>query len=126
MMLYRALIKTHHMTSRKKITAITKAAKKCNCAVYLKSGVHPPGVMVGECGGEQGELDLKEWVGSVKRLRYKDYKLLCSETVEQGRLLVKSGDVKEFHSMKALAHDLGECEILDWWSFHMGFTKGDG
>ena len=52
MMLYRALIKTHHMTSRKKITAITKAAKKCNCAVYLKSGGHPPGVMVGECGGE--------------------------------------------------------------------------
>lgn len=65
-MLYRALIKTHHMTSRKKITAILKAAKKYNCAVYLKTGAHPPGVMIGECDAEQGEQDLKEWVGSVK------------------------------------------------------------
>ena len=65
-MLYRALIKTHHMTSRKKITVILKAAKKYNCAVYLKTGAHPPGVMIGECDAEQGEQDLKEWVGSVK------------------------------------------------------------
>lgn len=65
MMLHRALLKTHHMTSRKKITAIIKAAKKCNCAVYLKTGV-PPGVMVGESDGDAGEQDLKEWVESVK------------------------------------------------------------
>lgn len=66
MMLYRALIKTHHMTSRKKITAITKAAKQYKCAVYLKTGMHPPGVMLGECDGEEGEEDLKAWVRSVK------------------------------------------------------------
>ncbi|CAF9942812.1 MAG: hypothetical protein ALECFALPRED_010084 [Alectoria fallacina] len=113
------------MTSRKKITAIIKAAKKCNCAIYLKTGMHPPGVMVGECDGDVGEQDLKEWVESVKRLRYKGYKLLCSESVEQGRLLVKNGDVKEFGSMKELAHDLAECGILDWWNTHMGFTKGE-
>ena len=66
MTLCRALIKSHHMTSRRKIAAITKAAKKCNCAVYLKTGMHPPGVMIGECDGERGEEDLKEWVASVK------------------------------------------------------------
>ena len=66
MMMYRALIKTHHMASRKKVTAITKAAKKYNCAVYLKTGMHPPGVMLGECDGEEGEEDLKSWVRSVK------------------------------------------------------------
>ena len=66
MTLYRALIKTHHMTSRKKITAIAKAAKKYNCAVYLKTGGHPPGVMIGECDGEEGESDLKGWIGSIK------------------------------------------------------------
>ena len=63
MMLYRALIKTHHMTSRKKIIAIAKAAKKHNCAVYLKTG-DSPGMMIGECDGE--EQDLKEWIRSVK------------------------------------------------------------
>ena len=62
----RALIKTHHMTSRKKIMAISKAAKQYNCAVYLKTGNHPPGVMIGECDGEDGEESLKEWVQSVK------------------------------------------------------------
>lgn len=61
-----------------------------------------------------------------QRLRYKDYKLLCAEAVEQGRLLVKTGDVKEFHSLRELAQDLAECEIVDWWNIHMGFTKGEG
>ena len=64
MVLYRALIKTHHIASRRKIMLITKAAKKFDCAVYLKTGA--PGVMIGECDGEQGEQDLKEWVGTVK------------------------------------------------------------
>ena len=45
--------------------------------------------------------------------------------MKQGRLLVKSGDVKEFDSMKTMALDLNECDILDWWSVHMGFTKSD-
>lgn len=62
-MLYRVLIKTHHMTSRKKINAITKAAKKYSCAVYLKTGAHPPGVMIAESGEEDG---VREWVASVK------------------------------------------------------------
>ena len=62
----RALIKTHHMTSRKKIIAISKAAKQYNCAVYLKTGIHTPGVMIGECDGEDGEESLKEWIRSVK------------------------------------------------------------
>ena len=64
MMLYRALIKTHHMTSRTKIRAVIQAAKKCHCAVYIKTGKHPPGVMIAEC--DQGEEYLKEWLGSVK------------------------------------------------------------
>ena len=51
------------MTSRKKITAITKAAKEYNCAVYLKTGAHPPGVMIAESDEEKG---VKEWVTSVK------------------------------------------------------------
>lgn len=65
MMLCRALIKTHHMTSRKKIMAITKAAKRYDCAVFIKTG-HPPGVMIGECDGAGGEERLKGWVWSVK------------------------------------------------------------
>ena len=50
------------MTSRKKIAAIIKAAKKYDCAVYLKTGA--PGMVIGECC--QGEESLREWVKTVK------------------------------------------------------------
>ena len=64
-MVFRALIRTHHMTSRKKIQAISKAAKKYDCALYIKTGAHPPGVMIAECeqGGTNG---LADWVSAVK------------------------------------------------------------
>lgn len=61
-MLYRALIKMHHITSRRKINAITKIAKRCECAVYLKIGI-PPGIMIAESEEEEG---VREWVASVK------------------------------------------------------------
>jgi hypothetical protein len=56
-----------------------------------------------------------------QNLRYKDYQFLRSESVEQGRLQVEPGKVKEFDSIKALAAELGECGILDWWNLSMGF-----
>jgi len=61
--LYRVLIKTHHMTSRKKILTITKAAKRLSCSVILKTG-GPPGIMLAE--GE-GALEWMEIV-RVRRL----------------------------------------------------------
>jgi len=59
--IWRALIKTHHMTSRKKIMTITKAAKRLECAVVLKTGP-PPGVMLVE-GMEEA---VEGWVSVVK------------------------------------------------------------
>ncbi|MDI1485021.1 MAG: hypothetical protein OHK93_000155 [Ramalina farinacea] len=121
-MLFRALIRTHHMTSRKKITAISKAAKKYECAVYLKTGAHPPGVMISECQVE-GMEGLAGWAAAVKRLRYKDYHHVRSEVVNDGQLSLPFGHVKEFETMKALAADLDECGVLEWWEEAMGFTR---
>lgn len=65
--IYRALIRTHHMTARKKIHDIGRAASKYDCSVYLKSGAHPPGVMIGEYEGDDEDAKgLREWVGSIK------------------------------------------------------------
>lgn len=61
MLIFRALIKTHHMTSRRKIQAITHSAKHKSCSVILKTG-KPPGVMIAE--GE--EVRVREWVADVK------------------------------------------------------------
>ncbi len=55
MPLIRALIKTHHMTSRAKIAAIAKSARRTRCAVLLKTGSRPPGVVVVEAEGQGRE-----------------------------------------------------------------------
>ena len=59
---FRALIKTHHMTSRKKIQTLSKAAKTHACSVVFKTG-RPPGVMIAEAADEGS---LTEWVDTVK------------------------------------------------------------
>ncbi|TVY22224.1 hypothetical protein LHYA1_G009055 [Lachnellula hyalina] len=56
MALRRILIKTHHMTSRKKIGIITRAAKRLDCSVLLKVGANP-GIML--CEGQENHAS--EW-----------------------------------------------------------------
>ncbi|KAL8800911.1 MAG: hypothetical protein Q9182_004835 [Xanthomendoza sp. 2 TL-2023] len=122
--LFRALIKTHHMTSRRKIQALTKSAKHNSVSVILKTG-KPPGVMIAEAANEDA---VKQWVESVKRSRYKDYRLLRLEAVTQGlgqgQLPVAPGNVQEVSSMKDLSAYLSRCEMLTWWTEHMGFARG--
>lgn len=121
-MLYRALIKTHHMTSRKKLQNLTKAAKTLSCSVVLKVG-RPPGVMLAEAEKQDA---VQAWVDVVKRLRYKDYRLLRLEEFgeDMGKLTLESGHVREYAEMKDLSAYLEECGIRDWWTEHMGFARG--
>ncbi|KAL8827427.1 MAG: hypothetical protein Q9170_007015 [Blastenia crenularia] len=119
MLSHRALIKTHHMTSRRKIQLLTKSAKLTSCSVLLKTG-KPPGVMIAE-GDEEG---VRSWVEGVKRLRYKDYRLLRLEAIEGKQLPIGPGSVLEINSMKELSAYLAECDLLNWWTEHMRFTSG--
>ncbi|TVY51819.1 hypothetical protein LCER1_G005721 [Lachnellula cervina] len=56
MALQRILIKTHHMTSRKKVAIITRATKRLDCSVLLKVGANP-GIML--CEGQENHAS--EW-----------------------------------------------------------------
>jgi hypothetical protein len=58
--IHRILVKTHHMTSRKKIFTLTQAAHNLQCSLLLKTGPHPPGIMLAE--GEQAD----DWLKVVK------------------------------------------------------------
>ncbi|CAL3962966.1 hypothetical protein PZA11_000028 [Diplocarpon coronariae] len=117
--LQRILIRTHHMTSRKKILTITKAAKRFSCAVVLKTG-GPPGVMLAEGEGAG------EWLEVVRKLRYKDYHLLRREDVKARGMAIEPGSVVELTTMKDLGAFLeGSREMHTWWRVHMGYTKGD-
>jgi hypothetical protein len=62
--LVNALIRTHHITSRKKIAKLTHAADIHNVLVLLHSG-KCPGIMYCE-GSEKG---VKSWVSLVQSLR---------------------------------------------------------
>jgi len=65
--IYRVLIKTHHMTSRKKILALTKAAKRLDCSVLIRTG-GPPGVMLAEGSGALEWLDVVRVILSPPRV----------------------------------------------------------
>ncbi|KAL2070494.1 hypothetical protein VTL71DRAFT_13520 [Oculimacula yallundae] len=97
------------MTSRKKIFALTKAAKNLSCSVILKTG-SPPGVMLAE-----GEL-AGDWLEVVRKLRYKDFRLMKKEVVQRRGLLVEPGHVRELSSVKDFGALLeGNGEIFEWW-----------
>ena len=67
---FNALIRTHHVTSRKKVGKVKKAAQHELRYLLIRSG-GSPGLMYAE--GEEGAL--RGWVGDVAALRYKDYQL---------------------------------------------------
>ncbi|EAW13585.1 uncharacterized protein ACLA_043030 [Aspergillus clavatus NRRL 1] len=71
-MLYNALIRTHHITSRKKVSALKRAADMHNCFVLLRSG-GCPGIMYVEA---EGKDSVESWVNVVRNLRYKDFQLV--------------------------------------------------
>ncbi|KAF7118449.1 hypothetical protein CNMCM5793_007970 [Aspergillus hiratsukae] len=71
-MLYNALIRTHHITSRKKVSALKRAADMHNCFVLLRSG-GCPGIMYVE---SQDMNSVESWVDVVRNLRYKDFQLV--------------------------------------------------
>lgn len=61
MALFHALIRTHHITSRKKVAHLRKAADKHACYALLRSGGYP-GIMYCK-GDEQG---VRDWVSTVQ------------------------------------------------------------
>ncbi|KAH8792788.1 hypothetical protein F5882DRAFT_399508 [Hyaloscypha sp. PMI_1271] len=117
--IHRILIKTHHMTSRKKILNLTRAASNLQCSVLLKTGSHPPGMMFAEGGGAE------DWMKVVKKLRYKDFRLMGKDEVNERRLDVAAGEVVELTSMKEFAAFLEKDPVIyEWWRVRMGYTEG--
>lgn len=130
-MLYNALIRTHHITSRKKVAALKRAADTHSCFVLLRSG-GCPGIMYVE-GEGQGQVE--GWVGVVKRLRYKDFQLVRkpgelvveSGSGDSGEGLGKSGDGKdiglnEVESVKEFGSAMAQRGVWGWWRKGMGYS----
>ncbi|RDW69961.1 hypothetical protein BP5796_08358 [Coleophoma crateriformis] len=125
----RLLIQTHHMTSKAKIRSLTLSAAKHRLSVVLKTG-KPPGIML----AEGPAASVQQWMGHVRRLRYKDYRLMKTEEVScpEGKGLagiVEPGKVLEIDELKAFARFLGDSHddgnLVNWWRRGMGFVGED-
>jgi hypothetical protein len=121
--MYAALIRTHHITSRKKVATLKAAAKQIGCAALLRSG-GTPGVMYVESKHVE---NVKKWVDAVHDLRYKDYQLVSPPGVVPGRSLVASNgesfDFEEVGSVKDFGAKMEEKGIIDWWRKAMGYIS---
>lgn len=141
--LFAALIRTHHVTSRKKLQRVKKAAAahlapSSSWYVLVRSG-GAPGIMYAESRSEEA---VAGWVAAVQGLRYKDFQCVRKPG------LVKGGDggggggdrgeggmeqkacskgvaaavFEEVTSTTDFAARMEERGLLDWFKEGMGYT----
>lgn len=149
-MRFNALIRTHHITSRKKVSNLKQAAHTHNCSVLLRSG-GIPGIMYVE--GQQQD-DVESWVSVVRNLKYKDYQLatrpqaLVEETASSTQEVRKEPKEKqrgkkekekekkkkeeedelevgleEVETVKEFGSIMEQRDVWQWWRRGMGYTS---
>ena len=145
--IWNALIRTHHITSRKKVTKLKQAASTNAVFVLLRSGASP-GVMYVE-GAQKG---VEEWVGIVQvcflkqfrgkavavlkcrqRLRYKDYQLASRPQAVKREQdpdfkaeTVSTGGFFETQSVKDFGQQMQQRGVFSWWRTAMGYAGQEG
>ncbi|KXT14471.1 hypothetical protein AC579_4797 [Pseudocercospora musae] len=122
---WNALIRTHHITSRKKVSKLRQAAASDNVYALLRSG-GAPGIMYVE--GLKGGVE--SWVASVQRLRYKDFQLVARPAEIVRELSSKevpssAGVLDEIDSVKDMAIRMEDLGVLHWWRKGMGFSGNE-
>jgi len=131
LVLYNALIRTHHIISRRKVAILKASAHKKSCYVVIRSG-GCPGIMY--CQGS--EVTVKQWVSEVqvglcvtdarpdmltgsKNLRYKDFSLAShpAPITSQDRVapITSQGRFIEVESVKDFARLMEGLGLLSWW-----------
>jgi len=120
--LYNALIRTHHITSRKKVAKLKAAASNCHIYALLRYG-GCPGIMY--CQGS--ESGVREWVANVQRLRYKDYQLVKKPAGKEvdGKGLedgLTYGKLEEVDSVKDFGARMEGMGVWNWWREGMGYV----
>ncbi|KAF2848847.1 hypothetical protein T440DRAFT_148640 [Plenodomus tracheiphilus IPT5] len=123
---FNALIRTHHITSRKKVGKLKDAASNCNIYALLRSS-GCPGIMY--CQGT--ESGVRDWVSNVQRLRYKDFQLVkkpAEKVVEPGEekeAKVSNGKLEEVENVKEYGARMEALGVLEWWRRGMGYASDE-
>ncbi|KAJ7283223.1 hypothetical protein C8J57DRAFT_730367 [Mycena rebaudengoi] len=116
---YQALIRTHHISSMKKISRLRAAAVQHNVGVLIHIGV--PGIMYVSGDKESG---VQSWVRNVHDLRYKDYYLAVRPEKNEKKVpeaLPSAGRLDAVDSVKEFGEKMKACGLWDWWRSGMGY-----
>ncbi|KAH8761112.1 hypothetical protein F5883DRAFT_425054 [Diaporthe sp. PMI_573] len=134
--LFVTLIRTHHVTSRKKLQRVKKAAAHFDIPFVLVRYGGSPGLMYAE---SHGGANLGSWVSAVKDLRYKDFQ--CVYKPEMRSLmngdgpapttLVPAGSFNETESVASFGQVMERKGLGEWFktgllSKRTGQFDGDG
>ncbi|EPE08944.1 hypothetical protein F503_04531 [Ophiostoma piceae UAMH 11346] len=124
--LFNCLIRTHHITSRKKVQRVRRAASQFDVDWVLIRYGGSPGIMFGEA---HDATALTEWVAAVKALRYKDFRCVIrpqpAPPTARGPPLLATG----FSETEAVADFAKQMELRgleDWWKRGMGYSTDGG
>ncbi|TIA38391.1 hypothetical protein D6C78_04050 [Aureobasidium pullulans] len=123
--MFNALIRTHHITSRKKVTKLKQAADATQVFALLRSG-SSPGIMYVE-GEEKG---VRHWVDTVHNLRYKDYQLVARPAaIQHENQPTKDSEVRpglyETETVSDFGKQLQDRGVYAWWRKAMGYAKDE-
>ncbi|QIX02477.1 hypothetical protein AMS68_007994 [Peltaster fructicola] len=123
---FNALIRTHHITSRKKVTKLRQAADLHNVFVLLRTGGSPGMMYV-----EGRNVGVHEWIAVVQKLRYKDYQLAARPdqvVLERATTEVQptnnSHGLSEVSTVKEFSQEMARRGVFEWWRAAMGYAQG--
>ncbi|KAI0484470.1 hypothetical protein GGR56DRAFT_26459 [Xylariaceae sp. FL0804] len=125
--LYTALIRTHHITSRKKLQKVRKAAAHFALPFVLVRSGGSPGIMYAEGADEAG---VTGWVSAVQNLRYKDFQ--CVQKPAPARLEPPArpddgaaGGFREVASVAEFGERMRQRGLESWWKVGMGYEAAN-
>jgi hypothetical protein len=121
--LFTALIRTHHITSRKKLQRVKKAAAQRLIPFVLVRYGGSPGIMYAE---SRDEGSLSEWVGAVHDLRYKDFQCVQKPAAHTVTVPDGKGTCPPFNEVESVAEfgeEMGRRGLGTWWKAGMGYSQ---
>ncbi|CAJ2511193.1 Uu.00g068180.m01.CDS01 [Anthostomella pinea] len=122
--LFTALIRTHHITSRKKIQRVKKAASHHALPFVLIRSGGSPGIMYAESADEAG---VSGWVAAVQGLRYKDFQCAQKPAASDVNVPPQASDsgFVEVTSVAEFGERMQQRGLGSWWKSGMGYESSD-
>lgn len=117
--LFNCLLRTHHITSRKKLQRVRRAADQLGVDWVLVRSGGAPGVMFAEARSETG---LADWVAAVQALRYKDFRCVARPARTEGDGEVRARGWGETASLREFGEEMEARGLGAWWKRGMGYS----